>query len=106
MSEELLKNLKTDLDKAVNFVKNEFNALRTSHATPALVEDISVEQYGQMQPLKYVATINVVLPNIILIKPWDKQTIEAVVKAISHSPLSLAPIVEKDSIRLVLPTLT
>ncbi|KKR10329.1 MAG: Ribosome-recycling factor [Parcubacteria group bacterium GW2011_GWA2_39_18] len=106
MSEELLKNLKTELDKVINFVKNEFNALRANRATPALVEDISVEQYGQIQPLKYVATISVVLPNIILIKPWDKQAIEAITKAISHSALSLAPIVEKDSVRLILPTLT
>lgn len=106
MSEELLKNLKTDLDKVINFIKNEFSALHTNRPTPALVEDLSVEQYGGMQPLKYVATINVVLPNIIIIKPWDKQVIEAVVKAISHSTPSLAPIVEKDSIRLILPTLT
>ncbi len=106
MSDDILKNLKIDLDKVINFVKNEFSALRTNRPTPALVEDLSVEQYGGMQPLKYVATINVVLPNIIIIKPWDKQVIEAVAKAISHSPLSLSPIVEKDSIRLVLPTLT
>jgi ribosome recycling factor len=106
MPEELLKNLKIELDQIIDFVKSEFNTLRANRPTSAMVEDLSVEQYGQTQPLKYVATINVVLPNIILIKPWDKQMIEAIVKAISHSPLSLAPIVEKDFVRLVLPTLT
>jgi len=37
MSEELLKNLRTDLDKIINFVKNEFSALHTNRPTPALV---------------------------------------------------------------------
>lgn len=106
MIDTLLKDFKNELDKIIAFAKNEFNALRTSRPTPALVEDLPVELYGQTQPLKHVAAISVTLPNMIIMKPWDKQAVEPITRAIGGSNLSLNPVVEKDVVKIILPALT
>lgn len=102
----ILKNLKSQLEKTLDFFKNDIAVLRTGRPSPALVENISVDVYGQRMPLQQLATISVSPPNLILIQPWDKGVIEAIVKAITNSQLGLAPMVEQDFVRIALPQMT
>ncbi len=101
-----LKQFKLELDKILNHLKQELNSLRASRATPAIVENILVESYGQKLPLKQLATINILPPSTILIQPWDKNMIEPITKAVQVSKLGMNPIVDGNSIRLTLPPLT
>lgn len=104
--DQILKKLKEQLEKTLEFFKNDIAVLRTGRPTPALVENILVDAYGQKMPLQQLATIHVSPPNLIMIQPWDKGVIEAVCKAITNSQLGLAPIVEQDFIRIALPQMT
>lgn len=98
--------MREQMEKTVEHFKNETASLRTGRASPALVEGITVEYYGQTMPLVQVASISSPSSQMLVIQPWDKNALEPIQKAILQSPLGIAPIVDKDIIRLTLPSLT
>ena len=104
--DNIIKNLKSKLEKSIEFFRSDISVLRTGRPTPALVENIVVDVYGQKMPLQQLASIAVSPPNLIIIQPWDRGTIEAIAKAISNSQLGLSPAVEQDFIRISLPQMT
>jgi len=103
---ENLEKIKTKLKNIEESLKTEFSALRVGRATPALVENILVDYFGAKTPLKQLASISAPEPRLIIIEPWDKNTITAIEKAILSSDLGLNPIVNKNLIRINIPPLT
>lgn len=97
---------KDSFNEALNYLKQDISALRTGRATPALVEDISIEVYGTCQPLKAVASISVADAKTLNIEPWDKSLMPAVEAGIRNSQLGINPVNDGKLIRLPLPTLT
>ena len=105
-----LKTLKQDLtrrmDGAIETMKKEFSGLRTGRASPALLEPIRVEAYGNNQPLNQVANVSVGGPGLLSVQVWDKSITKAVEIAIRDSGLGLNPQAEGQVIRVPLPPLT
>ena len=105
-----LKKVHNDVDgkmnKTIEALKAEFNALRTSRATPALVENIKVEYYGSILPLKQVASISIPESRMILVQPWDSNAMSDIERAFLKSELGITPNNDGKVIRLVLPSLT
>ena len=97
---------KEDFEKVIDHLKNDITSLRTGRATPALVEDITVEAYGSKQALKTLATINVQDAKTLAIDPWDKSLIQAIDNALRNSQLGINPVNDGRLIRLPLPDLT
>ena len=94
------------MDRAVQHTQSQFATVRTGRATPSLVERINVEYYGAMVPLQQIASISVPEARQLLIKPHDRNSLEAVEKAIRDSDLGVAPNNDGIAIRLSLPQLT
>ena len=103
--QEIIDQIRPELDKVINFLEREVAKIRTGRASISLVEDINVDCFGQFFPLKQLAAISLSGPRQITIQPWDKSYIEPIEKAISKSSLGSAPIVDKDLIRVSLPQL-
>ncbi|MCD6429568.1 ribosome recycling factor [bacterium] len=103
---QILNNLRQELEKVVEFFKKELQRIRTGLATPVLVEDVIVEYYGSKVPLKQIAAISCPEPRQIMIQPWDKNSVEDIVRALSQENLGASPIVDKEIIRINLPPLT
>jgi ribosome recycling factor len=103
---EIIDKIRPELDKVIKFLEGELQKIRTGRASPSLVEDIVVDCFGQKLPLKQLAAISCPEPKQILIQPWDKSYIEGIEKAISQSNIGASPVVDKEVIRLTLPTLT
>lgn len=103
---DLINQKKPDFEKILNFYKAEIAAIRTNRATPALVEDISVDYYNQRLKIKELGSITVPEPRTIVIQPWDKSALEAIGGAISQSGIGLNPVSDGDVVRLNLPPLT
>ena len=103
---ENLEKLKIKLKNIEEFLKMELIALRVGRATPALVENILVDYYGAKTSLKLLASISAPEPRLLIIEPWDKNAIIAIEKAIISSNLGLNPIVDKNLIRINVPSLT
>jgi len=104
---DIIDKIKPELDKAIAFLDKELQKIRTERASPSLVENIEADCFGQSFPLKQLATISIPKPREIMIQPWDKSYIEEIVKALEkNSSISGAPIVDKDVIRIRLPSLS
>jgi len=103
---EIIDEIKPELEKVMRFLEREVAKIRTSRVSPSLVEDIVVDCFGQKFPLKQLATISCPGPRQIIIQPWDKSYLEMIEKAISQSNRGVAPIVDKDLVRINLPPLS
>jgi ribosome recycling factor len=103
---EIIEKKKPELEKILNLFKEEIQKIRTGRATPALVEDLPVDYYGSKVKLKQIAAILCPEPRQILIQPWDKNSIEAIERALNQADLGTSPIVDKGNIRVNLPPLT
>jgi len=103
---ELLNQKKPAFEGVLSFYKTDIGTIRTSRATPAIVEDIKVDYYGQNMRVKELASITVPEPRILIIQPWDKGAIKAIEEAIRKSELGLSPVVDGQIIRLNIPPLT
>jgi len=103
---EIIEKTKRELDKVVDFFTKEVSKIRTGQASPALVEDVLVEVSGQMLALKQLAGISCPERRQILITPWDKSYLEPIERALFKAQLGVTPIVDKDTVRVSLPSLT
>lgn len=103
---DIINKIKPELEKVINFLERELAKIRTTRATPALVEDIEVECFSQKFPLKQLAAISIPEPRKILIQPWDKSYIEGIVKALEKVSIGSAPVVDKNLIRINIPPLS
>jgi len=101
----IIQNIKPELDKVIGFLEKELSKIRTSRATPSLVEDVVVDCFGQKFPLKQLAAISTPEAKQILIQPWDKSYIEGIVSALEKTGIGANPIVDKDVVRINLPPL-
>ena len=103
---EFIDKVKPEFEKTFRFLEGELAKIRTSRASPALVEDITVDAFSQKFPLKQLGAISTPATNQIVIQPWDISYIEPIEKAISQSGLGMSCVVDKNLIRLNLPMLT
>ncbi|MCP6718106.1 MAG: ribosome recycling factor [Patescibacteria group bacterium] len=104
---DIIDNIKPELDKAIAFLEKELQKIRTERASPSLVENIEVDCFDQKFPLKQLATISIPQSREIVIQPWDKTYIEGIVSALEkNSSIGAAPVVDKDIIRIRLPSMS
>ncbi len=106
MHQEIIDKIKPELEKVLNYLERELSKIRTSRATPSLVEDVVVDCFGQKFPLKQLAAISTPEAKQILIQPWDKSYIEGIVSALTKTGVGASPVVDKDVIRIILPPMS
>ncbi len=105
-----IADIKTDLtrrmDGALESLRREFSGLRAGRASPALLEPVKVEAYGQYMPINQVATIAVPEARMITVQVWDRSMVNSVVAAIRDCGLGLNPQPDGQIVRVPLPILT
>jgi ribosome recycling factor len=106
MLNDIYKEAEGRMKGAVQALEEDLAGIRTSRASPALVEKLQVEYYGNPTPLVQLASINVPEPRSLLIRPFDATTLRAIERAIQASDLGLTPNNDGKNIRLNLPPLT
>jgi ribosome recycling factor len=104
--DEILLEIADRMEKAVKHTQGEFSAVRTGRATPALVERIKVDYYGSEVPLQQIAGFQVPEARLLVVAPYDKNSLKAIEKAIQHSDLGINPSNDGTVIRLMFPQLT
>lgn len=103
---EILSKVEDKMKKAISSVQGEFATVRTGRASASLLENIMVNYYGTETPLKQLAGISTPEPQLVVIQPWDKNTLSEVEKAILKSDLGLTPTSDGQIVRLPFPPLT
>ena len=104
--DELTIECKERLAKTVESFKGDLTTLRTGRATPAMLDRIECEYYGDRIAINQISSVSVPEPRQLLIKPYDKGDLKSIVAAIASSDLGINPINDGDSIRLIIPALT
>ncbi|MFA5126458.1 MAG: ribosome recycling factor [Patescibacteria group bacterium] len=102
----LVQKNKEQYEKTLEFLKSDLGSLRTGRVAPSVVEKIKVESYGTVSELLQLAAIHTPEPQTIAIKPWDKNIVKDIERAIQSSDLNVNPVVDGDLIRLNFPPLT
>lgn len=106
MSTEIIKDAERRMQKAVETAQHDFSTIRTGRANPLILEGIKVDYYGTLTPLNQIAGISTPEPRQLLISPWDKGSLEGIIKAIQASDLGLTPNSDGQTVRLNIPHLT
>lgn len=104
--EAVLREIEDKMKKAVSVNQEDLSSIRSGRATPALLNRISVDYYGTQTPLNQVANLSVPEPRLLVIAPYDPNSVAAIEKAILASDLGITPNNDGTVIRLAFPQLT
>jgi len=104
--EGVLKEAEAKMKKAVSVNREDLSSIRSGRASPSLLNRISVEYYGSQVPLNQVANMSVPEPRLLVIAPYDPNSIAAIEKALQASDLGIMPSNDGQVVRLVFPQLT
>jgi ribosome recycling factor len=106
MLKDVINDAEERMGKTVEALQLELRTIRTGRASPALVERLQVDYYGTPTPLNQLAGISAPEPRMLMIRPWDRNTMGLIERAILKSDLGLTPNNDGQVIRLVIPQLT
>ena len=106
MVNEIYESTKEKMDKTVVHFKGELTSVRTGRASTSLLDNIMVDFYGTMNPLKNIALISAPDAQLITIQPYDPNALETIEKTISSSDIGINPNNDGTIIRLSVPPLT
>ena len=104
--DEYALEAKEKMQKSVEVLKNNLSTLRTGRANAAILSGIEVDYYGYPTPINQIASVSIPEPRQLLIKPYSKDDVKAIVTAINASNIGINPINEGLQIRLMIPALT
>lgn len=106
MINDITNDCEDGMKKAVDAFKRDLAKIRTGRASTSMLDGIRVDYYGTPTPVNQVATVAVVDARLITIKPWEKNMIPVIDKAIRASDLGLNPVPDSDLVRVPIPPLT
>jgi ribosome recycling factor len=104
--EETLLEAEEKMEKAVAVAKDDFAAIRTGRAHPAMFSKIVAEYYGAVTPINQLASFSVPEPRMAIVSPFDKSSLRAIEEAIRNSDLGVNPSNDGSIIRVNFPQLT
>src|SRR5213593_3178078 len=106
MTNKLATEADDRMKKILEATRRELAGIRSGKASPALLDLVRVEAYGQPVPLNQVGSVTAPEPRLLVIQPWDKSLVKTVSRAIQQSDLGLNPTDDGTVVRVPIPSLT
>ena len=106
MPNKLLAATEERMKKALEATRRELAGIRSGKASPALLDLVRVEAYGQEVPLQQVGSVTAPEPRLLVVQPWDKSLVKAIARGIQLAELGLNPTDDGVVVRVPIPTLT
>src|SRR5574344_2198205 len=94
------------MEMASMHLEESLSRIRAGRANVHILDEVRVESYGQHVPLANFASLNTPDARSITIKPWEKQMLKVIEKAIIDSSVGIMPENNGEIIRLGIPALT
>lgn len=104
--ENVIKEMEIKMKKSVEIFQNELASFRTGRANTAVLNVVQVECYGSKMPINQIASMSVIEAKTIDIRPWDKNILPDIEKAILAANLGLGVVNTGDSLKIKFPELT
>lgn len=101
-----MADITVQMDKTLESLKHNFGKVRTGRANANILADIKVDYYGVATPITQVAAVKTPEAHMLMVEPWDKALLNAIVKAISASDLGITPSSDGTVVRLPFPAPT
>jgi len=106
MIDEIVEDAESRMVKSVESLKTELTKIRTGRAHPSLLDQVMVDYYGSMTPIKQIASVVAEDSRTLAVTPWEKPMVAAIEKAIMTANLGLNPASQGTVIRVPMPALT
>jgi ribosome recycling factor len=103
---DIISDAEQKMAKSIEYAKEEFAAIRTGRAHPAMFAKLTADYYGSPTPLQQLASFQVPEARMVLITPYDKSSMVGIEKAIRDSDLGVNPTDDGNVIRVTFPELT
>ena len=101
-----IDELKAKMDSTITHFEKELQTIRTSRASPSMIENIFVDAYGSKTPLNQLGNISTPDPSMLTIQVWDTSLLKSIENCILESNLGINPQVDGALIRLPIPKLS
>jgi len=101
-----LDDAKESMDNSINHLQYELTKIRAGRASPQMLEGIKVIYYGSPTPLSQISSVNTPDARTISIKPFERNLMNEIEKAIRNSDLGLNPTNNGEVIIIAVPPLT
>jgi ribosome recycling factor len=106
MTDDVLNDLRSQMDQTIESLKRDLNRIRTGRANPALLDAIVVQYYGTATPLIKLASVSAPEGSLLVVQPYDQSALGEIEKAIRTSDLGLSPVNDGKILRVPIPALT
>ncbi len=100
------KQFTTELDAIAEWLKKEYQSIRTGMASPAVLDGVKVDSYGALTPLNQVASISIEGAKSLLVGPYDRSLVKHIEKAIIDANLGVSVVSSDAGVRISFPDLT
>jgi len=106
MIDEILKKTRANMQKSLDFTKQQITKVRTGRASTTMLDSVKVDYYGASTPLSQVANLSAPDPRSIVVQPYDRSILSEIEKAIQMADLGFNPMNDGNIIRIPVPPLT
>jgi len=109
MNEDLkfiIDTAKEAMDDAIVHLAKRLVTIRAGKASPAMLQGLMVNYYGNPTPLSQVANVNTPDGRTITVQPWEKSLMQEIEKAIINANLGFNPMNNGENIIINVPPLT
>ncbi len=97
---------KQELDAVIDWLRKEYQSIRTGMASPAVLDNVSVDSYGAQMPLMQVASVSIEGAKSLFVSPYDKSQMKQIEKAIIDANLGVSVVGSDTGVRVSFPDLT
>ncbi len=106
MIDEILEKTRANMQKSLDFTKQQITKVRTGRASTSMLDSVKVDYYGASTPLSQVANLSAPDPRSIVVQPYDRSILSEIEKAIQMADLGFNPMNDGNIIRIPVPPLT
>jgi ribosome recycling factor len=104
--DEILLESEERMEKSIDVMNQNFRTVRTGRANPEMVDSLSIPYHGDRAPLKTIASVTSPEPRLLCIRPWEKEMVKEIEKAIIKADMGLNPTNDGSILRIQIPPLS
>lgn len=104
--QEILDEADEEMEESVSYLRSQLRTIRAGRASPAMLENVTVDYYGSQTPLEQVASVSAPQPDLLVVQPFDRNAMQDIERGIMKADLGLNPNNDGEKIRIPVPPLS